>query len=1030
MLSDVDRKTLQKFNDTKGPFLEEKTIQELFEEQVLISPDKIALKHNDQEITYRELSYRSSKIANKLVKQGVAKDEFVGLLAERSIELIIGLLGILKSGSAFVPIDPINPKSRIKFILENSGANVLLINGAFNEYAEYCHLIDLRDNNIYDSFDSCEKARFYKSDDLAYMTYTSGSTGNPKGVMIEHKSVVNFIQGIKSRIGVDSNDIILWLTSISFDIFLLESLLPITIGGKVILVGKEDQMNPKLIADLILRNRVTILQLTPSRLKVLLSDEDTVKAMNIVNSLLVGGEELTEHLLNEIKFKLRIKAFNMYGPTETTVWSTIRELENVEKVDIGSPIINTEIYIINPEQELLPIGEIGELCIAGVGLARGYFKQPILNNDKFISNPFKEGERLYKTGDLARWLPCGNIQFIGRIDNQVKVRGYRIELEEIESILIKHPEVKDVVVVVKSDFQKEKVICAYYVSQQKIDYSDLRLFLEEFLPEYMLPTFFERIDFIPLNINGKLDKDALPFPCRFENSVIAPQNDIQAKILNIWAELLGVEKNKISIDQSFIELGGHSIRKVQLLSRIQKEYNIILSISDLNENSNIKEISKLIYSKDKEIISRINPVEKRDYYELSYEQEELIDIYNKYEGASFLNYFFERELHPAILLNQVKSVFLDLFSKYSLFRTSFCFNEHRIIQRVEDKPNLEILTFDLKHTSKWEILYEFYKPFNLSVAPLVRVGIVNNILMISFPSILMDKFSIVLLINKLYLLIKGEEISKPRINYSDYAVWQNSIQQRDKLKFVETFWQQVFNENPSSKKMPYILSKDKNKKYAGKMISFSLNEGTVSSCLKMAANEGVTLHVFLISAFSIFVSRICEEEDVIIISNIFGRRQCDVENILGPFDNTVLLRNSVSPKLTFLEFMQNTNDRFGKVFDNQEYPIRLLREKILNGVEENKIGVRFDAFYADRDYSYNENNRIGKQRIDDIQLATDFEVQTFIYKENLNFHFRYNSNYFNEATVKHFVFIFSNIIDIILQNKDIKLGEIHVRDNF
>ncbi|NEU24859.1 amino acid adenylation domain-containing protein, partial [Paenibacillus polymyxa] len=560
------------FNDTAVAFPSHQTVHQLFEAQVESTPDQVALVFGHQSLTYQELNERANSLARMLQAQGVGPDKLVGLMVERSVEMIVGLLAVLKAGGAYVPIDPEFPSSRIAYMLEDSEAAVLLTSrNLAEEHQSHANILFLEDKELYQG-ESGNLEAIARPEHLAYVIYTSGSTGNPKGVMLQHRSVLNFITGMRGVIDFETSKTILSLTTISFDIFVLETILPLLGGMTVVLGDSQHQVNPQALGELIAHHHIEMLQMTPSRLQMLLGHEAGSRALQDVKAIMVGGEALPSRLLAALQEINGPRIYNMYGPTETTVWSTVQELTHAQQINIGRPIANTQIYIMNANGELQPVGVPGELCIAGEGLARGYWKREELTAEKFVNNPFAadeaDYERMYRTGDLAKWMPDGNIEYLGRMDHQVKIRGYRIELGEIESKLLQVQSVQEAVIVTRTDETGQTQLVAYYVASQELGASELRQELGQKLPSYMVPSYFIWLEQMPLTPNGKIDRKSLPAP---EGSLhsgaeyVAPRTVAERALVAIWQSVLGVQT--VGILDHFFDLGGDSIKAIQIVSR-------------------------------------------------------------------------------------------------------------------------------------------------------------------------------------------------------------------------------------------------------------------------------------------------------------------------------------------------------------------------------------------------------------------------------------------------------------------------------
>jgi len=595
MMSAEERsRLLFEFNQTCTKYPINTAIHRLFEEQVEKTPDKIAVVFGNESLTYRELNEKANKLARLLVEKGVKSDDIVGILVKRSPDMMTGILGVLKSGGAYLPIDPQYPEERIKYMLEDSGADVLLVQGTLSDSVSFKGE-KINVDRVPDRFDGTNLEERCASGHLAYVIYTSGSTGKPKGVMIEHRAVGNFIKGVTGVIDFSPDCTILCLTTISFDIFVLETLLPLSRGLKVVIASEEQQINSQLLGEAIIKNGIDLLQMTPSRMRLLMSGTDISTCLKNVKAIMIGGEAFPENLLKELQGLTKARIYNMYGPTETTVWSTIGELTKADKVEIGKPIANTRIYIVD-DGRLVHAGGIGELCIAGDGLSRGYINRPELNEEKFVPDPYSPGQRMYKTGDMARWLNDGKIELFGRIDSQVKIRGYRIELGEIEKHLMVHDEINDCVVLLSGDQPEEKFLTAYYVAEREIPVSEIRTRLAGGLPDYMIPQVYVHLVKLPVLPNGKIDKKALPEPGtsrpKINTEYSAPETEVERTLVHIWQEVLNREL--IGINDNFFELGGNSLLLVKMHSMVGRHYPGKLNVGEVFAYPTISSLAKFI----------------------------------------------------------------------------------------------------------------------------------------------------------------------------------------------------------------------------------------------------------------------------------------------------------------------------------------------------------------------------------------------------------------------------------------------------
>ena len=587
MLSATEQKELEQFNETTTEYPKDKSITALFEQQAAKTPKSIAVVFENKELSYKELNERSNQLANYLIKQGVKAETLVPVCVERSAEMLIGILGILKAGGAYVPIDPEYPQDRITYMLEDTGAEIILSNTAGRALLPPTEALIIALDSDWELIakepSTATRATHPEPGNLAYVMYTSGSTGRPKGVQIEHRGVVSLVKNA-GYVSADSTNTLLVTGSPSFDATTFEYWSMLLNGGKLILCGLEALLNSETLKATIRQHKVNMMWFTSSWFNQLADSNPEV--FSGLRTLLAGGEKLSEPHIEKIRSLYpEITLINGYGPTENTTFSLTYAISEVkDPIPVGRPLNNRKAYIISQSGSLSPVGVTGEICLGGAGLARGYLNQPELTAEKFIKDPFSDEQdaRLYRTGDLGRWLADGNIEYQGRIDDQVKIRGYRIELGEIESVLNQNETISQGVVLAKEDKQGTKRLVGYVVSSQTaFDKQAIQAWLNTKLPEYMVPAIWVELDSLPLTSNGKVDKKALPDPELTDLSAeyVAPRNETEQALADIWQELLHIEQ--IGINNNFFELGGHSLLAMRVVSAVRKELDVELTIKNL-----------------------------------------------------------------------------------------------------------------------------------------------------------------------------------------------------------------------------------------------------------------------------------------------------------------------------------------------------------------------------------------------------------------------------------------------------------------
>ncbi|HVF90389.1 MAG TPA: amino acid adenylation domain-containing protein [Blastocatellia bacterium] len=591
------------WNDTRTEYPRSLLIHQLFEALAETSPGRVAAVFEDGRLTYAELNERANRLAHYLRRMGVGPEARVGLFIERSLDMIVGLLGILKAGGAYVPLDPSYPKDRLSFMLEDAGIKALVsedrLAGALANEDTRSICLD-RDSDAISNESASNPENLAFPENLCYVIYTSGSTGKPKGVQVSHRAVVNFLTSMRERPGLAPEDVLLSVTTISFDIAALEIFLPLTTGARLVLASREVASNGRRLIAELARSKATVLQATPATWRLLAAAR---WAGDKRLRIFCGGEALRPELAEQLLDR-GAELWNLYGPTETTIWSSVhRVCPQDERISIGRPIANTQIYLLDEAMNPVPVGEAGELHIGGDGVARGYLNRAELASEKFIPDPFgkEPGARLYRTGDLARYMPDGRIECLGRIDQQVKVRGFRIEIGEIESLLARHPLVREAAVAAREDARGESRLVAYLVPESarafaspRAMWRQLREFAGETLPEYMVPSAFIELEALPLTPNGKVDRNALPAPGETSNDwadqaqggFLAPRDPLEHQLVQIWEGLF--DARPIGVRDSFFDLGGHSLLAARMMDEIERAFGKKLTPDLLHKGATVE----------------------------------------------------------------------------------------------------------------------------------------------------------------------------------------------------------------------------------------------------------------------------------------------------------------------------------------------------------------------------------------------------------------------------------------------------------
>jgi tyrocidine synthetase-3 len=964
---------LYDFNPMKTLYPSDLTIIELFEKQVEIRANQIAVVFGNNQLTYQDLNTQANKLAFVLRKKGVRANQIVGLMIERSTDMFVGMMAILKAGGAYLPIDPTNPIERIQYLLEDSEASIVLTNPetlalmnsservnateAISRGKEivYINETERAAQTGYLEEDISNLASVNQSSDLAYVIYTSGTTGKPKGVLIEHRNVMNLIEGLKKEIYIHYREPInmALIAPYVFDASVKQIFAAFLLGHSLFVVDEETRMNGKELVDFYYKHQIILSDGTPAHLALISEAVFTtgteVETLDVYPHFLLGGDHLSKTLVEKFATLIerkKIKITNVYGPTECTVDTTVFHVEQMENiksksvVPIGKPLPNVQAYILNESLHLQPIGAIGELCISGEGLSRGYLNQQELTKDKFIENPFKSGEKMYRTGDLAKWLRDGTIDFLGRMDNQLKIRGYRIEVGEIEAQLVSHEQVDKAIVIGRMDQAEESYLCAYVVARESLDLSELRSYLAKYLPHYMIPSYFVYLDRLPITSNGKIDRKALPEPTRgLLNGVeyIAPISEVEKQLTVMWQELLGVES--IGTLDNFFEVGGHSLKAATLAMRIGKAFDVKFPLRDLFIYPTIKEQADYIERASKDAYEEIPLVDERDYYPVSSAQKRLY-VLQQLEAGVVYNmpgvFMVEGPLDP----NRMEHALNQLIERHESLRTSFSYVDEETVQRVHqqitvviEEMNLKQL-HDLEHSKEFQsIVQRFIRPFDLSKAPLLRVGIariseVKHLLLFDMHHIISDGVSMMVLVQDIVALYDGKTLPELRIQYKDYATWQQANFQGEGYTAHEQFWLDTFQEEIPVLQLPLDYARPTVQSFEGSRMNVVMNKTLTTAIQQVAKNYETTVYSVLLAGYTILLGKYAGQEDIVVGTPVAGRNHVDVEPLIGMFINTIALRNKPSADKTLKQFMQEVHETILGAFEHQDYPLEELIQKL------------------------------------------------------------------------------------------------------
>lgn len=931
------------WNETDREYPYDKTIQSLFQEQVEKSPDNIAVVYEDKEVTYRELNERANRLANYLIRNyDIRPDTLVPLLLDRNDGMIVSILGVLKAGGAYVPMDPGYPDERVGYILEDTNAKVVICDEVYKWRLEAI-VSDIEDSSISVSGRSHNYAKEgeeadlintelgigsvvnivslgsgeleielkpercinpktdVRSDNLAYVIYTSGTTGNPKGVMIEHKSVVNLATAHELELiynGKSKN--CLWYANYVFDGHVWEVYSSIINGHTIHIINNDTKYDLRLLDQYIKSHKIDSATIPAA----LLNNNEILN----LNVLVVAGEIINKETL-DYYLKNNLKIINGYGPTESTVCASLHQyLDNDKANKIGRPISNARCYVLTEAFTPVPIGAIGELYIGGVGVARGYLNRPELTEERFIVNPFQTEEekrdsrygpngrngRLYKTGDLVRWLSDGNLEYIGRNDFQVKIRGYRIELGEIESVLGGYEDIKQAVVLAKEhhsdigEWSNNKYLVGYYVSDSRLEEESILGYLRSKLPEYMVPSILVHLDKLPLTINGKLDRRALPeaeFGGNIDNYV-APRDQVERRVVGIWSEVLGISEDKIGIRDNFFRLGGHSLLAAKVVRQIIKVFNQEIELRVVFEKQTIEGIANYLANKKSKPYQLIKTLEKRNFYETSVLQKEFYEFHIA-SNNPFLNTLpFLFQINIGTPDSLIEEGLCKLIALHESLRTCFKEVNGELVQEILDSSRPALYYKDYISSKMFENDFINLIPtFDLKVPPIkwyiVDIKNEKRFLLVFFHHIVCDGTSLGIIFDHFTKILQGIHIQKNKIDYKEFCAFHNNKLVEHQIK-DRIYWKRQLK-NLDLIEWKHLKDRNFSKNHIGNNINFEIDYSILSDINNYAEQKQVTLFIFFIYVFSKTLKKYIKNDNIIIASPYLLRGQVEFEEVVGLF---------------------------------------------------------------------------------------------------------------------------------------------------
>lgn len=1097
LLKEADkRQLLEEFNNNKANYPVGQAVHRLFEAQVSRTPNKVAVVCEGSQLTYQQLNEEANQLADFLQSLGIRKGELVAILKGRDIDFLTAILAILKVGGVYVPIDSTYPPERIKYVLSNSEARLLLTHFSFlkllTNLVNYCPQlksivcldetseINVKNSisgvNLYSSLDFSQTSRenlglISQGSDPAYMIYTSGSTGVPKGAIISHGAAINHMYAQFKALEFTEDYGFLQSAPASSDISVWQFLAPLLIGGKTVIVDSETVSNPEKLFQVIKEENLSIVELVPVVLTGLLSYISRLstqqRLLPDLKWMMVTGESVSVELVNQwLRLYPSIKIVNAYGPTEAaddiTQCIVKKPLpDNQRTVSIGKPLANLNLYILDSQMNLVPIGVPGEIAVSGYGVGEGYWKNQAKTNLSFVPNPFPSTAKplpgtkrdlIYKTGDLGRWLPDGTIEFLGRIDNQVKIRGFRIELGEIEALLNQHPAVQASVVVIRGDSPSDKHLVAYIVPNAASSelVVKLRNFLEERLPQYMLPTTFVSLEALPLTPNGKVDRKALPAPDPTQvssQSLVTPATPVEEMLAGIWMQVLGLE---LGTQDNFFALGGHSLLATRVVSQVRQVFQIELPLRRLFEKPTIADLAKDIEAAIKTGVGiEVPPIQRltrEGGLPLSFAQQRLWFLAQLEPESPFYNIPAAVRLHGQLNRGALEQTFNEILRRHEALRMNFETVGGQPIALISPVTPLQLPLLDLselRHTHKEAevkqlALAEAQHPFNLKCdlllrVKLLRLGKQEHVLLMTMHHIASDGWSIGVMLEEVATLYvafcAGQPSPLPElpIQYADFAAWQRQWLQGEVLQAQTAYWRQQLEGAPAVLELPTDQPRPAVQTFRGASCAFKLSQELSLALNQLSQQAGSTLFMTLLAAFKVLLGRYTSHEDIVVGTPIANRHRAEIEGLIGFFVNTLVLRTDLSGNPSFKELLTRVREVALGAYAHQDLPFERLVEEIQPQRSLSHTPL-FQVMFALQNAPMSEIELPGLTlspvASDSGTVQFDLTLTMEETTEGLVGTFEYNTDLFKVASIEQMQGCFQTLLEGIVTNPDQKLANL------
>lgn len=1016
------------FNDTKKD-LQFVSFKSAFENQVNASPDNPAVYFGNQCLTYKELNEKANGLVSEII-QCNSSGKPCAILCDRGFNRVISLIACLKSGHAYLPIESSQPVERINYMLMDSESSILITDNELPEKISFTgHVISLKKNYAESIRNNPETE--IQPDDIAFIIYTSGSTGKPKGVMAQQQNLSGYIYAFLNEFPLTQKDKFLQQASYAFDASVEEIFPILTVGGSISICRSEEVTDTRTLVQKIKEERITIISASP----LIISELNKANCVCDVHTYISGGDVLKfEYIDNLIQ---KAKVYNTYGPTETTVCAAYYQCKPGDKnknIPIGKPIANYQVLILN-DDKLCPVGVPGELYIGGIGVSKGYLNNSALTNEKFVQTMYTEEKLFYRTGDLAKWLPDGNIEFLGRIDQQVKIRGFRIELGEIESVLLRMGGVTKAVVIDREDASGEKYLAAYIISDMELNVTQLRSYLSQYLPDYMLPNYYVPVPSIPVTTNGKIDKESLPDPITFIHEKperLLPRNDTEKKLASSWCWILNLPT--VGVREDFFESGGHSLKAALLVANIRQEFNVDISLSQVFHLSTIENIAQYIHETGKSNQSVIEKQGNKTYYDVSFAQGRLFALSHFAPDSTAYHITRAVMIEGKISHEKVAETFGKLIQRHESLRTAFKMVQGKPVQIVYEEVPFEIIRLKADYENVDNVIRDQITPFDLERAPLFRVLLAEvsedkHLFVLDLHHIISDGVSISIIINDFIKLYTNEELSDIPVAYKDFASWQKRLMNTDEMKRQADFWLSRFSGEIPVLYLPTDFPRPVIQDSEGDCFSIQIDDDLYQGLKRHALEQNATMFMVFMAAYNILLHKYSQSDDIVVGTAAAGRNRAELENIVGMFVNTLAIRSYPEGKKTYTEFLEEVKQITLESFENQDFPFEELVRKLELQRDTSRNAV-FDTMLVYQNMDIPElsveNLKIVQYPLPSNTSMFDLTLEVYEKKHSLELNFEYSTKLFKRKTIERLAMHFVNVLRTVAENPETLIKDIDI----